>query len=325
MPPDLSTPDPPPSPPVSAPAVAASPAPASAPAARKRNKILLKIDHDHTFRPKLFTWLKAIGWSVSFLLHAILLINLTMIPMKDRKEGDASVRGEFIDTALETIPERAEKLNEPLISIPEPKPEPEPEPETPKIVAPPPELALKPSETIAAPAPKTEAPEKKASDKGDKSPFGAAKFGEGRETIQGVNVRVGDPQFTLIWDTDADLDLHVEEPGGSHLYWADRRGAQGGELDVDDTDGFGPENIYWNRTLRNGQTTLGNGPPGVYHWKVKYYQGFGGESKRTRWKVRVKHDNEVQVFEGTLRRIGDESEVHTLTIAPPEKTATESP
>ncbi len=49
----------------------------------------------------------------------------------------------------------------------------------------------------------------------------------------------------MIWDTDADLDLHVIEPGGKEIYWEDPKGEQGGELDVDNTKGLGPENIYW--------------------------------------------------------------------------------
>ena len=66
-----------------------------------------------------------------------------------------------------------------------------------------------------------------------------------RELVRGVAVKIGDPQFTLIWDTDADLDLHVIEPGGKEIYWEEPKGKQGGELDVDNTKGFGPENIYW--------------------------------------------------------------------------------
>ena len=71
--------------------------------------------------------------------------------------------------------------------------------------------------------------------------------GSAREAsvIRGVAVKVGDPQFTLIWDTDADLDLHVIEPGGKEIYWEEPKGKQGGELDVDNTKGLGPENIYW--------------------------------------------------------------------------------
>ena len=80
---------------------------------------------------------------------------------------------------------------------------------------------------------------------GEGDGFGLARFGEGGERIRGVAVKVGDPQFTLLWDTDADLDLHVIEPGGKEIYWEDPKGRQGGELDVDNTKGFGPENIYW--------------------------------------------------------------------------------
>jgi hypothetical protein len=152
--------------------------------------------------------------------------------------------------------------------------------------------------------------------------FGVARFGEGLETIQGVEVKVGDPQFTLIWDTAADIDLHVIEPGGSHIYWAERQGDNGGELDVDDTDGLGPENIYWlEPDAPEGRKVKGQGPPGVYHWYVHYYgapNGFGGRAVPTRWKVRVKHLGEVSVFEGVLRRVNERSDVRSLRVGSAE-------
>ena len=80
--------------------------------------------------------------------------------------------------------------------------------------------------------------------------FGLARFGSGGELIRGVAVKVGDPQFTLIWDTKGvDIDLHVIEPRGDRIYFGHRNGKQGGELDVDNTWGYGPENIYWLRSL----------------------------------------------------------------------------
>ena len=75
--------------------------------------------------------------------------------------------------------------------------------------------------------------------------FGLAKFGNGGEKVRGVEVKVGDPQFTLLWDSKADIDLHVIEPGGKEIFWNDPKGKLGGELDVDNVEGFGPENIYW--------------------------------------------------------------------------------
>ncbi len=102
---------------------------------------------------------------------------------------------------------------------------------------------------------------------GDGDGFGLARFGEGGELIRGVAVKVGDPQFTLIWNTDGvDLDLHVIEPGGKEIYWEEPKGQRGGELDVDNTKGFGPENIYWMVESQGpgSAKVKGPGPPGTY-------------------------------------------------------------
>jgi hypothetical protein len=138
--------------------------------------------------------------------------------------------------------------------------------------------------------------------------FGPARFGHGNENVKGVSVKVGDPQFTLIWDTQADIDLHVIEPGGSEIYWEMRHGQKGGELDVDDIDGFGPENVYW---------VQGQGPPGEYKWFVHYFGGFGGNAVPTNWKVRLKHNGEVKVFKGRLNHPGAQSKTYSLTVDRP--------
>ena len=66
---------------------------------------------------------------------------------------------------------------------------------------------------------------------GDGDGFGLARFGEGGELVRGVAVKVGDPQFTLIWNTDGvDLDLHVIEPGGKEIYWEEPKGAREASL-----------------------------------------------------------------------------------------------
>jgi hypothetical protein len=135
--------------------------------------------------------------------------------------------------------------------------------------------------------------------------FGLAKFGDGNETIGGVGVKVGDPQFTLIWDSLADIDLHVFEPGGTEIFWEHTHGDQGGELDVDDIDGFGPENVYW---------VQGQGPAGDYKWYVHYYGGLGGRSVPTHWQVRVKHLGHITVYKGVLNGIGAKNKPHSLTV-----------
>jgi hypothetical protein len=139
--------------------------------------------------------------------------------------------------------------------------------------------------------------------------FGMAHFGPGNETIRGVEVRTGDPQFTLIWDSSADLDLHVIEPGGAHIYWVEkgRPSKLGGMLDVDNVKGFGPENVYWSH---------GKGPPGEYKWYVQYFGGFGGYDVPTKWQVRIKKNGEETIIDGRFRKIGEKSKVYTLRVGP---------
>jgi hypothetical protein len=152
---------------------------------------------------------------------------------------------------------------------------------------------------------------------GDGDGFGLARFGQGGELVRGVEVKVGDPQFTLIWDTDADLDLHVIEPGGKEIYWEEPRGKRGGELDVDNTKGFGPENIYWLQDdPGGGERIKGPGPPGEYKWFVVYWGGFGGVPKPTHWKVRIKHEGKVTVVTGKFKALNERSRIHTLEVTP---------
>lgn len=158
---------------------------------------------------------------------------------------------------------------------------------------------------------------------GEGDGFGLARFGEGGEVIRGVAVKVGDPQFTLIWDTDADLDLHVIEPGGKEIYWEEPNGKQGGELDVDNTKGFGPENIYWlvESSGPGSVKVKGPGPPGEYQWFVVYWGGFGGIPKPTHWKVRIKHEGKVTVVNGKFRALNERSRTYKLKVDPPRASA----
>jgi hypothetical protein len=144
--------------------------------------------------------------------------------------------------------------------------------------------------------------------------FGVARFGSGTERVQGIVVKVGDPQFTLIWQGRADIDLHVQEPGGSHIYWPpeSRKGAQGGELDVDNRNGPGPENVFY---------ATGKGPNGNYRWYVEYYGPAPGQPFQgaVRWRVRVKHQGQLSEFRGVLQQPGDRSRTYSLAISDRKK------
>lgn len=72
---------------------------------------------------------------------------------------------------------------------------------------------------------------------------------------------------TLTWGDEPDVDLHVYEPSGWHVFYANPVGPLGG-LDVDDTDKRGPEHYFAScQTLQ----------PGIFRVGVNYFHGFGPE------------------------------------------------
>jgi hypothetical protein len=153
---------------------------------------------------------------------------------------------------------------------------------------------------------------------GDGNGFGLARFGSGGEMIRGVAVKVGDPQFTLIWDTKGvDIDLHVIEPRGDRIYFGHRNGKQGGELDVDNTWGYGPENIYWLLPMRGKKKVLGPGPTGEYKWSVHYYAAHRPDRPPVHWQVRIKHAGESKIVDGWLALPGEWSQAYALKVHPP--------
>lgn len=55
----------------------------------------------------------------------------------------------------------------------------------------------------------------------------------------------GDVQVTLTWNSSSDLDLWVTDPSSEKIFYNHPSSLSGGILDLDDTNGFGPENIFW--------------------------------------------------------------------------------
>jgi hypothetical protein len=101
-------------------------------------------------------------------------------------------------------------------------------------------------------------------------------------TAEGVLIGgYGDIQVNLTWSTEGDVDLWVTDPNGEKVYWNNPNSASGGYLDVDNTSGFGPENIFWEADAAIN---------GTYKVEVDY---FGG-SVETTYAVLIILDGVVQ-------------------------------
>jgi hypothetical protein len=285
--------------------------------ARPKPLVVTASDPEEPGEP--FLTLEAVkGWASSLVLHGLLLLILAFWYFAPKpspaKPIDTRLMGS--EMGVEDGLSITGGLNTPL-AIPEAI-EVAPEPILTPIDLTPPELKAS-NKPEGAETPSAEGGmDSDNPGAGEGDGFGLAKFGQGGESILGVEVKVGDPQFTLIWDTEADLDLHVVEPGGKEIYWEEPRGRQGGELDVDNTKGYGPENIYWLQDAdATGETKVkGAGPPGEYRWFVVYWGGFGGIVRPTRWKVRIKHDGKITVVTGGFKTLNERSRIYTLRVAP---------
>ena len=131
-----------------------------------------------------------------------------------------------------------------------------------------------------------------ADQNGGMGPFARLKF----DVLQ---VGTGDVQVTLAWDADSDVDLHVIDPNGDEVFWANTSVPSGGELDLDSNagcsiDGVRNENITW---------PVGSAPQGTYTVRVDYWSSCGVGS--TDYTVLVNNGGSVQVFSGTFVGDGD--------------------
>jgi hypothetical protein len=116
-----------------------------------------------------------------------------------------------------------------------------------------------------------------------------------------IQVGTGDIQVNLNWDTQADLDLWVIEPGGGAVFWDNRTSDTGGRLDLDsyadckieDDTGRGNENVYW---------PLDTAPSGRYSVQIELYDPCDtlDASQDTHYHVTVVADDEASSFEGTF-------------------------
>lgn len=113
----------------------------------------------------------------------------------------------------------------------------------------------------------------------------------------------GEFQVMLGWDVPGDIDLHVTEPDGTHVYYGNRLGTTG-QLDRDDLVGTGPENFY----VCDRESIAA----GEYQVSVNNFGGASG----TRAKVYVRAGDQLQSFETTLGAANaGQTLIELLTVA----------
>jgi tetratricopeptide (TPR) repeat protein len=114
-------------------------------------------------------------------------------------------------------------------------------------------------------------------------------------------------RITMTWDTDGnDVDLHVVDPRGDHVYFANRDAPSGLRLLEDITRGFGPEVVRTDRVVA-----------GDYHVGVKYYAAGPMGIARGTLVVMEPVEGTVRVRIEPFRLIADRGDVQqVLTLAP---------
>ncbi|NBC34366.1 MAG: hypothetical protein GVY13_16940, partial [Alphaproteobacteria bacterium] len=105
----------------------------------------------------------------------------------------------------------------------------------------------------------------------------------------------GEVTVTLMWNSDADLDLHVECPGDRTIFYGSPR-ACGGELDVDMNAGGAMssepvENIVWPE---------GAMEPGTYRVIVNNFTSRSDGESPTPFRVRLIRGEDREIVEGEI-------------------------
>jgi len=138
--------------------------------------------------------------------------------------------------------------------------------------------------------------------KQDKSDALASSAGRGGGGGRGKPMGTGDISFRIYWKpAEDDIDLHVLDPSGHHLWYSHKGCACQGQLDVDDTSNGGPENIFWPEN---------KAPKGQYRFYVKYYAGEG--TKNVIIEVR-KGTTIVKKYKTVLKREGESSKEYLIS------------
>jgi hypothetical protein len=107
-----------------------------------------------------------------------------------------------------------------------------------------------------------------------------------------LNAGTGQVQVSVTWDSASDVDLHVVDPSGERIYWANRTSASGGQLDLDSNAGCSIDNV------NNENIKWTTAPNGTYTVAVDYWSSCGVGA--TQYVVTINNGGTQSVFTGTF-------------------------
>ena len=127
--------------------------------------------------------------------------------------------------------------------------------------------------------------------------------GAGNYTARSVTfvpVLSGDVQVSVAWDSPADVDLHLVEPGGAEVYWGSTSSGAGGVLDLDSNAACGSDGP------RNENITYPSATPpsGAYIVRLDYWDSCGATATNYVVTVRFK-GHALEVYQGQFTGSGD--------------------
>jgi hypothetical protein len=118
--------------------------------------------------------------------------------------------------------------------------------------------------------------------------------GEVWSTDQAVQRVKGNPWVaSLFFDVSMDLDLHVVEPGGAKVYYAEPTSDAGGALNLDSNPGCSLDNV------NNEHIGWADAPAGTYSVRVNYYAVCSQEP--VNFIVSTVDEDTIDLYEGTLQ------------------------
>ncbi len=134
-------------------------------------------------------------------------------------------------------------------------------------------------------------------------------------------IKAADMVVTLKWDrAQSDVDLHVTDPLGNHVYYINMNAPTGANLDVDNTSGYGPEH-YTISSEEGDEMPFGN-----YKIQVHYYADHDSNydsdqaipyTVNIKWVKYILPDTQEKVWEtvvqsGVLTSAGQMQDVYNL-------------